>query len=68
MARPKAMAATQVPPIPHGLTPEPSGDDLVYTDGPHRWRQDKDGNLVYYVRYDEDGNRAEVAYDGRRRR
>lgn len=69
MRKPKPLSLEDVPPIPDRLVGTPcSNGDLVYVDGVHRWRVNKDGKILYYIRYTEKLDRQEAAYQLRARR
>lgn len=59
----------QVPPVPAHIPGQPSGTsgDVVFEDGIHRWRYDKNGTLLYYIRYSDKRDRQEAMYERRRR-
>lgn len=68
MRQPKAIPLDQVPEVTKAAVATPSGrvGDVVYADGIHRWRKNKDGKLLYYIRYaNERLDRQDARYDSR---
>lgn len=69
MRKAKALPLDQVPAVPDHVRGIPSGTggDVIYDDGVHRWRFNKDNVLLYYIRYTSDRrDRQEAVYSTRR--
>jgi len=69
MRKPERITLEQVPEIPPDVVGIPSGSsgDVVYENDRDRWRKNKDGELLYYIRYAPNRDKQEVIYERRRR-
>jgi hypothetical protein len=69
MRQARSIPLDQVPPIPDAASASPSGTsgDVIYQSGVHRWRKDRNGKLLYYIRYaTERLDRQEARYEAPR--
>lgn len=67
--KPERLPLDKVPPVPDSAVPDgQQNGDRVFNVDVHRWRQDKHGVLLYYIRYSEKRDRQEAIYEHRRRR